>query len=178
MKFYRCQICGDPFMGDAMPSHCPFCGAHQKYISTAAEWTDENATIGEISEVSRKNVEVALQLEVNNTVFYREASGKADTAELQGIFKNLSKIESEHASTFKKILTVEPPEPAADRETASDSDHENLMKARALEEHASALYAESALEAVEERIKKVFTAVSEVESDHIVLETDLLDRGL
>lgn len=178
MKFFRCQICGDPFMGNEMPSHCPFCGAHQNYISKAAEWVDENATIGEISGISRKNVEVALQLEVNNKVFYLEASGKADTIELQSIFKNLSKIEGEHASTFRKILKVEPPEPSDDRETASDSDHENLVKARELEEHASALYAQSALEAEEERIKKVFTAISEVESDHIVLETDLLDRGL
>lgn len=178
MRFFRCQICGDAFMGNEIPSHCPFCGAHQDYISTAADWVDENATIVEISDVSRKNVELALQLEVNNKLFYLEASGKADVMELQSIFKNLSKIEGEHASAFKKILKVEPPEPSEDREQASDNDHENLITARKLEEHAAALYAQSALEADEERIKKVFTAVSEVESDHIMLETHLLDRGL
>ena len=178
MKFYRCQICGDPFMGDEMPTHCPFCGAHQNYIASAADWVDENANIGEISDVSRKNVQEALQLEVNNKAFYLDASGKADTLELQGIFKNLSKIEGEHASTFKKILKVEPPAPEPEKENASDSDHENLMAAKAREESASAFYAQAALDASEERINKVFKAITEIESDHINLEAALLDRGV
>lgn len=178
MKFYRCQICGDPFMGDHMPSHCPFCGAHQDYISTAAEWTDENETIGEMSEISRKNLEEALQLEVNNKAFYLDASARTGSTELQGIFKNLSKIEGEHASTIKKMLKVEPPAPEAGKDTATDSDHENLTEARGREERAAALYAQSAMEAVEDRINKVFRAVSEIESDHIQLESDLLDRGI
>jgi rubrerythrin len=178
MKFFRCQICGDPFMGDEMPSHCPFCGAHQSYISTAAEWTDENAVLGEISDASHRNVTEALQLEVTNRAFYLDASARADTIELQSIFKNLSKIEGEHASAFRKILKVDPPGPEAGRDTASDSDHENLVTAKALEEHASAFYAQAAVEATEERINKVFKAVSEIEADHIDLEAALLDRGL
>ncbi len=178
MKFYRCQICGDPFMGNEMPTHCPFCGAHQNYISSAADWTDENATVGDITDVERSNLEEALQLEVNNKAFYLDASGKADTLELQGIFKNLSKIEGEHASTFKKILKAEPPAPEPGKEKAADSDHENLVAARAREEHASAFYAQAALDATDPRINKVFKAIAEIESDHIDLEAALLDRGL
>ncbi|HDZ59452.1 MAG TPA: ferritin [Actinobacteria bacterium] len=178
MKFYRCQICGDPFMGDAMPSHCPFCGAHQDYISTAADWVDENQTIGEMTEVSRGNLEKAIHLEVNNQAFYLDASENADTIELQGIFKNLSKIEGEHASAIRKMLKVESPEPDPGREAAGTSDHDNIVKARELEEAASTFYAQSALDASEPRVNKVFKVLSEIESDHIQLETALLDRGI
>lgn len=125
MKFYRCQICGDPFMGTEPPSHCPFCGAHQEYLVSAAEWVDENTGL-ELSDISRANLEKAIQLEVNNKAFYADASAKAGIVELQGIFKNLSKIEGEHASTIRKMLNVEPPAPEDDRKTASDSIHDNL----------------------------------------------------
>ena len=178
MKFYRCQICGDPFMGDQMPTHCPFCGAHQDYMVAAADWTDENAAMGEISDTSRKNLGQALQLEVNNKAFYADASAVTDSIELQGIFKNLTKIEGEHASTIKKMLQVEPPAPEPGRDRASDRDHENLMEARGREEKASAFYGQAASEATEERVIKVFKALSEIESDHIQLETELLERGI
>lgn len=178
MKFYRCVICGDPYMGSDKPSHCPFCGAHQDYLVSAADWVDENESIGELSDISRSNLEKALQLEVNNKAFYADASSKADLIELQGIFKNLSKIEGEHASTIKKILKVQPPEPEDEKKTASDNIHENLEAAVEREKFASAFYGEAAGEASEERVKKVFTALSEIESDHIQLETALLGRGL
>ncbi len=178
MKFYRCLICGDPFMGDQLPTHCPFCGAHQQYMTSAADWTDENASLGELSDISRKNLEQALQLEVNNKAFYADAAAVTDSIELQGIFKNLSKIEGEHESTFKKMLQVEPPAPEPGRDRASESDHENLMEARGREEKASAFYGQASVEAIEERVKKVFRAVSEIESDHIQLETELLERGI
>lgn len=179
MKFYRCLICGDPYMGSEKPSHCPFCGAHQEHMVAAAEWVNENDAMGELSDKSRANLEQALQLEVNNKAFYADASAKSgDNLEMQGIFKNLSKIEGEHASTIKKMLKVEPPAPEDDRKTASESIHDNLEAARERERFASSFYAQSAGEAAEERVQKVFTALSQIESDHIDLETDLLDRGL
>lgn len=178
MKFYRCTICGDPYMGSEKPSHCPFCGAHRDHLVLAADWVDENASIGELSELSRANLEQALQLEVNNKAFYADASARADLIELQGIFKNLSKIEGEHASTIKKILKVEPPAPQDEKKSASDSIHDNLEAALEREKFASSFYAQAAGEAVEERVKKVFTVLSEIEADHIQLETALLGRGL
>src|SRR5665648_185841 len=108
MKFYRCQICGDPCMAKEKPTNCPFCGATDEFLVDAADWIDENASLVELSDISRKNLEEALQLEVNNAPFYRDAMSRTKNMELQGIFKNLSKIEAEHASTIKKILKVEP----------------------------------------------------------------------
>lgn len=178
MKFYRCLICGDPYMGSEKPSHCPFCGAHQEHMVSAAEWVDENETISELSEKSRANLVQALQLEVNNKAFYADASAKSSRIELQGIFKNLSKIEGEHASTIKKMLKVEPPEPEEGRKNASENLHENLEAALERERFASSFYAQAAGEATDERVRKVFNTLSEIESDHIQLETALLDRGL
>lgn len=165
-------------MGSEQPSHCPFCGAHKEYMVAAADWTDENESIGELSDVSRANLEKALQLEVNNKAFYADASAKADLIELQGIFKNLSKIEGEHASAIKKILKTDPPEPEEEKKTASASIHENLEAAREREKFASSFYAQSAAEATEERVKLVFGVLSEIEADHIQLESDLIARGL
>lgn len=178
MKFYRCLICGDPYMGKEKPSNCPFCGASEEYLVDAADWIDENENLGELSDISRKNLVEALQLEINNAPFYRDAMGRTKNIELQCIFKNLAKIEAEHASTIKKILKVVPPQPEEGKESATDSDHENIVAAHEREVAAAAFYAQSAFDAVEERIKRVFTALASIESDHIDLEQALLDRGV
>ena len=129
MNFYRCLICGDPYMGKERPSHCPFCGAKDEYLVPASEWVDENLTLGALSEVSRKNLEKALQLEVNNAPFYSDAMQRTKDIELQGIFKYLSKIEKEHSTVVKKILKCELPEPEPGKEVAADDDRENLAAA-------------------------------------------------
>ena len=174
MKFYRCQVCGEVYMGKAAPSNCPHCGALKKYLIPADEWTDENETLAEISDVSRENLEKALQLEVNNAPFYREASAKADTVKLQGILKCLAKIEAEHASVIRKILRCEFPQPQPGREKATDDPRENLRLAHSREVFAAGFYERAAGQAVEPRIKKVFTALSEIETDHINVESGLI----
>lgn len=176
MKFYRCLICGEVYMGSDQPSNCPFCGAPGKYLVLNDEWVDENLGLAELSEVSRKNLERALQLEVNNSPFYRDAMGKTSNTALQAIFKYLSKIEGEHASTIRKILKCELVEPEPGKEVAVDDDRANVEAAHEREVAATAFYKKAADEAVEPRVKKVFTALSEIESDHINLEAALLEK--
>ncbi|MFA5809092.1 MAG: ferritin family protein [Thermoleophilia bacterium] len=178
MKFYRCQICGDSYMGKEKPSNCPFCGAADEYLVMAADWVDENESLGEISETSRANLEQALQLEVNNAPFYRNAMSRTSNIELQGIFKSLAKIEAEHASTIKKMLKVELPQPQEGMEVAVDNDRDNISMAHEREIAATAFYRQAADEAVEGRVRKVFTALTMIESDHIELEQELLDRDI
>ena len=175
MKFYRCRICGEVYMGTARPSNCPHCGAKSKYLVDAAEWTDENVGV-ELTGLSRSNLEKALQLEVNNAPFYRDAASKAKTGELQAIFKALGKIEAEHASAIRKLIGGEFPHPSVDAEKATDDDVENLRLAHSREKFAATFYALSAAHAVEPRVKVVFHALSEIESDHINLEEDVMDR--
>lgn len=176
MTSYRCLICGEAYAGSERPSHCPFCGAKGSYFVNAADWADENLGIGELSDISRRNLETTLQLEVNNAPFYRDAMLKTKDIELQGIFKYLSKVEAEHASVVRKILKCDMPQPEKGKEVATDDDRENLRTAHERERVAAALYKKFAEEAMEPRVKKVFAALSEIESDHLDLEDDLLNR--
>jgi len=176
MSFYRCQICGEVYMGKVKPSNCPHCGALGKYLVPAEQWTDENETITSLTDISRENLSKALQLEVNNSPFYRDASAGAHTMELQGIFKALGKIEAEHASLIRKILDCEMPNPEPGREKATPDDLENIRLAHEREVFATSFYEGAAAKAVEPRIKKVFTALSEIENDHINVEAGLLER--
>ncbi len=177
MSFYRCLICGETYMGKDKPSNCPFCGAKEKYMVNVAEWVDENLSIAELSDISRKNLEKALQLEANNAPFYRDAMMKSGSIEIQGIFKYLSKIEAEHASVVKKILKCELPEPEQGEEVATDDETENIRAAHEREKAATAFYSKAATEAIEPRVKRVFTALAEIETDHIKLEGGLLNRN-
>ena len=177
MKFYRCLICGDVYVGTELPTHCPFCGAPaEKYMVEARDWVDENREIQNLSDTSRRNLKAALQLEANNAPFYRDAYAKSGNIELQGIFKCLAKIEAEHASVIKKILKCEPPPPQEGKGIALESDIENLKAAHKREVSATAFYKKAANEAEEPRVKKVFTALSEIETDHIKLEEQLINK--
>ena len=175
MEFFRCQICGDVYMGTAKPSHCPYCGSPERYLVDASLWTDENKTITSLSDISRANLTAALQLEVNNAPFYRDASATAKQMELQGIFKGLAKVEAEHASLIRKILGCDMPGPDADREKASDDDMLNIEMAHKREQFAAGFYHKASKEAAEPRVKKVFEALSSIETDHINIENRLLN---
>ena len=37
IKLFRCEICGDPYVGDEPPANCPFCGAHKNFIKEAKD---------------------------------------------------------------------------------------------------------------------------------------------
>ena len=176
MTFYRCEICGEIYFGTEKSSHCPFCGVDGKFLALNSEWVDENKSIGTLSEISIKNLQIALQLEANNAPFYKAAAKKASTSELQGIFKYLGKVEAEHASTIKKILKVVMPKPEAGKEVAGSVDVDNLSAAHEREVSATTFYEKAAGEATEERVIKVFNALAKVEADHAELEAELLKR--
>jgi len=104
VKVFRCRICGDPYIGEQPPSRCPFCGAEAKYIINAYDWDSGEFDV-ELSEVSRKNLEAALDLEMGNVAFYACAEGEANAAGdeyMLAKFKSLRKVESEHASARMK----------------------------------------------------------------------------
>jgi rubrerythrin len=170
MNFYRCLICGEVYMGDAAPSNCPFCGAKAKHLVAADEWMDESTGLGELSGVSRENLVAALQLEANNAPFYVDAMKRTDSIELQGVFKYLAKIEREHASVIQKILKCGPLDAEPGKEIAGDDEMANLLQAHEREKHATKFYADAAKQATEPRVKQVFLALSEIESDHVKLE--------
>jgi rubrerythrin len=172
LKVWRCRICGDPYVGREAPSECPFCGAERKYIIPAGDW--EEPAVDSLSETSKANLESALELEISNAEFYlaaaKEAEGKDHEA--YAMFKAVSKVESEHASTIVKILKIEKPPVAHKPELSKGAVLENLKDAHVREERAIKHYSQAAEAATEPRVKEVFTAFVEIEKTHLALSEE------
>lgn len=169
-KLWRCEICGDPYIGDEAPANCPFCGAKRKYMK---EFANAKASFDvELSEKDRANAERALQVEVSNTAFYFCASEKVDDLEGKKLFKALGKVEAEHASVWKKILKLDKV-PAGD-DTCSADYKADLEDSHARETRAIEFYKKAAAESDNPRVKQIFEAFVEVEEDHLMLSEERL----
>lgn len=170
VRLWRCEICGDPYIGETPPNNCPFCGAHQKYIMEAR---DVKAVFDvDLTEKDRANAERALQVEVSNSAFYFCAADKTDDDEGKLLFKALGKIEAEHASIWKKILRLESTPKGS--ETCHVRNRENLEESHAREERAINFYRASAEASDNPRLKQIFEALVEIETDHLHLSEERL----
>ena len=58
---YRCEICGDPYIGDSAPDNCPFCGAKKKFIKPFREAVVDFDV--ELTDKDIENVRKALLVE-------------------------------------------------------------------------------------------------------------------
>lgn len=174
MQIFRCRLCGEAYVGPGKPPTCPFCGAHSKHLIYGKDWTDENSEV-ELSELSRKNTETTLQLEISNAQFYRACYKDAKDPEVAAMFKSLSKMETEHASVAAKLLGIENDE-ATKVGKSKDSDLENIRESLKREQNALEHYSTFRSEAVEERIKTVFDTLLEIEKDHLSIDNTELDR--
>lgn len=168
VQVYVCKICGEAYIGAEKPSRCPFCGAYDKHLVDSKEYDDTGDWDVELNETDKANVEKALGVEISNTLFYKCASKKVKSLDGQKLFKILSKVESEHASVWKKILKLDkidwnPPESCVDDYTA------DLEDSHKREERAIKFYGEAANVAKSERVKQIFKAFLEVETDHLKL---------
>ncbi len=166
---FRCRICGEVYFGKH-PSHCPHCGAHERYMIKLSVWKNENVPL-ELSDLSRKNLEETRELELSATQFYRAAAKETSSEEIRGFFKYLARTEKEHYEVACKLLGAEISPAIDDPSEAFGSDMANLEESKKREEHAASLYAGFAEVSAEPRVKEVFSAISEVEADHIELDT-------
>ncbi|HEX8974647.1 MAG TPA: ferritin family protein [Patescibacteria group bacterium] len=167
MRTWICEICGDAYIGAEKPSECPFCGARQAFIKSGNEAKPVTEIKMELSEVSRKNLQETLKLEIEANAIYLCMAGKAATYEINKMYKRLAKVELEHAIICCKIMGIQLPECGS--ELCSDQDIENFQKTLELEDHATNLYKEFAKTSTEQHVKIMFTALSQVEADHIEL---------
>jgi rubrerythrin len=161
------MICGEVYLGNEKPSSCPFCGAHKRFLVLGKNWKDVNDV--ELTDISKKNLVLTLDLEISNSKFYKCVSKKTKGMELQGIFKGLSKVEAEHADTVSKILKVPKPR-LGESLVCSDSDMENIVR-------AVTLYKKFLREATEPRVKQLFKALIEIENDHLSLSKQKMREG-
>jgi rubrerythrin len=128
----------------------------------------------ELTEVSKKNLEEALTIELSNTAFYKCIAKTSDNTEIAKTFKGLSKVEEEHAEVFTKLLGIDLVETT---EACEVSDPVEWIKASAeREDRAVKFYAKAAAEATEPRVKEVFQAIMQVEQTHQDLDKILLEK--
>lgn len=170
VKLWRCIICGDPYVGENPPQNCPFCGAHIAFIKEAG--TAEVTFDVELGVKDRSNAEYALNVEISNSTFYFCAADKTDDAEGRLLFKALGKIEAEHAAIWRKILKL-PAVPEGDDKCYREN-RKNLEESHIREERAIAFYRKAAEESDSMRIKQIFEALVEIETDHLYLSEERL----
>lgn len=167
MEVYRCRICGEVYIGEEKPKSCPFCGAHREYFVLAKEW--EWLYSETLSEITKENLKKALDLEINNANFYKAVSEKSKDVCVASMFKGLSKVEREHASTICKHLKIQRPDSNIGADKADSSDFENIKEANRRERNAVKFYGQASSQAPEKEIKEFFKALMQIESDHIIL---------
>jgi rubrerythrin len=173
MKTFICEICGDAYIGSEKPKNCPFCGARECFIKLGSEAKPIVNEKIDLSEQSIKNLKATYDLEVKAVAIYNCMAGKAKTYEIKAMYKRLAKVEMEHAVITTKLLGTD--KPVIGKEICGDEDIENFKKTIELEENANNLYTKFMQEAEEGNIRILFTALSQVESDHIKLIKNYLN---
>ena len=174
IKVFRCRICGDPFIGSEAPKQCPFCGAAQRFFIEAQDWNPDEFNVN-LSEISKKNLEAALQLELDNAAFYdcaKNAAGKAGDHYSLAKFKALMKVEREHASAISKFLKITRPE--LEKQACNANAKANSKEGFEREDRAIKAYAKFRDEATEPRLKEFFSSLVEIETDHLDLHSEYL----
>ncbi|MFW5992411.1 MAG: ferritin family protein [Halanaerobiaceae bacterium] len=165
MKPWRCQICGETYLGTEPADRCPYCGVPGKNLVSAAEYIDYGVV--EMSEKSRKNCLHAIELEVNNTAFYKKCADNAETQISKAIFKRLGKHEGEHAELFADMLGIE--EEDLPEVEIPENDSARFEEAHDHEQKAIKFYLDVARNAPEPRLREVFSAISDIEQEHLNL---------
>lgn len=172
-QVFRCKICGEAYVGNHKPTHCPFCGAGVEWIVGAKDYIEPGKP--ELSAVSRKNLEFTYNLEVNAAKIYHCMRKKTKDEFIKGMMKALSKVELEHAEVVGKILGKDPGcEIPFEEKLCTDDREESLEKTAELETGAIAHYKKFLEEAVEPRVQDIFKALIQVEQDHL----DLTEKEL
>ncbi|HPL10073.1 MAG TPA: ferritin family protein [Smithellaceae bacterium] len=169
-KLYRCTICGDAYIGASPPANCPFCGAHMGYMAEAKEAV-VNFDVP-LSVKDQAKAEHALKVEISNSAFYMCAANQTDDPEGKILFKALGKVEAEHASIWRKILKLGSVPPGSD--ACHTKNVANLKESHEREIRAIEFYRKSAAEADHPRIRQLFEALVEIETDHLHLSEERL----
>lgn len=167
-KLFKCQICGDPYLGDDAPINCPYCGAKKEYLVDARNYVNKFAIEHNFTEEEKENFQAALEIEIGNASFYMAAGETSSEDYYKWLFKALKKVESEHASIFAKHLGIT--KPALIDIEASVSGEENLQESHRREAIAIDAYKRFAEAATTPRAKEVFGVLVDIESDHLGIE--------
>ena len=107
-------------------------------------------------------------MEISNNIFYKCSAKKVKEIDGKKLFKILAKVEMEHASVWRKILNLDKVEFPKYDKCASEY-NQNLEESHSREDRAIKFYGQAAAEAKNARVKEIFQAFVEVETDHLHL---------
>lgn len=162
---YRCEVCGEVYLGSEKPDECPFCGAHKQFLKAVDMEEVELLRVDNISDRSMENIRAAMDLEVDNASFYFTAASEVENEDISETFERLGKVEEEHASALAKLGDIERKD-LPDVEVSSDP-IENFEKSHRREERAINAYSNFVSEAPESEVEKFFEALVDIEGDHL-----------
>lgn len=170
MNIYRCRICGETYLGASAPTHCPYCGAHSEHLVDLMEYPEDINAVN-VTEIEQNDLLEAIELERGNTRFYLAMGAHKSMPHLASVYKRLAKIEAEHCELFCKLAKVREPKDLKIPEDIAEDWCANIEESVAREQKATKFYSQAAERATNERIREVFSAISSVEADHIVLDS-------
>lgn len=183
MKNIRCLICGMMIntknynlnkyssINENKEDHityCPFCGVSEDYIDHEKKEYSVDSKV--LDDETLSVLDKAMKLEIFNGEFYEEASKLATSQHARQMFKDLSSIEFMHAKIhkklggFEKLPTLHKPD-----YTKYDTDEQLLEQAHMREEHAISFYNKKMDIICSDTIKEIFTALSDVEKEHMFI---------
>jgi rubrerythrin len=122
------------------------------------------------TETERSDLETAIELERGNARFYAAVALLGGDDALASAFKRLSAIEAEHCSVFSKLAGERKPDDLRIPSGSPESFRAAVVESRERELNARTFYLEAAGRATDPRIQEVFSAIADVENDHLAFD--------
>jgi len=163
VNLYVCKICGEPYISGDAPDDCPFCGAPKNYIKSAEEYQELWKT--GLTDQEKNDMQETLDLEVNATAYYTDVTNTNKKYSKQNrLFKQLARVEQEHAEIATKFLGIELPKFKG--ETSKGSFERDLERTKELEQSAITKYQHFLKNATNSNVKNFYTALIHAEQGH------------
>lgn len=162
-ELFVCKVCGEPYLGGVAPDDCPYCGAPKSFIVNARDYAPLWGC--EVTEQDKADLKETLDLEVNATAYYRKvAEVNEKYSRIERLFKQLARVEKEHAEVAAKFLGIDLPEFVG--EEPKGSLEADLKRTRELEAHATELYTRFTSSASNQALGKFYAALVHAERGH------------
>lgn len=171
-KLYVCKICGEPYIGGEAPDDCPFCGAPKSYLRPVEEFNELWKI--DLNEQEKEDMQETLDLEINATAYYQKLSDNQEKySKYNRLFKQLTRVEKEHAELATKFLNIEMPEIKG--EDSKGSIEKDLERTKELEKGAVEKYQQFLKNAENTNLKNFYVALIHAEQGHHDMASEELE---
>jgi rubrerythrin len=172
IKLYVCKICGEPYLGSEADD-CAFCGAPKNYLKMIEEYSELWEV--ELSEQEKKDMKETLDLEINATAYYNKVSESGEDYSKQNLlFKQLARVEAEHAEVAAKFLNIKRPQFKG--EDPKGSLKKDLERTKNLEQGAIEKYQKFLKNAKDNNVKNFYVALIHAEKGHHEIASEELEK--